>query len=147
MNIFEMLREDHLKLRELADALIETHGDSDSRQEIFAALKTELLAHAVAEERHFYAPLIQVDFTQGEARHAVAEHNEMDELVEALEATDWSSSAWLTKTKKLHELLLHHLEEQEQEFFGMANKVLDEREKINLANGFKNEKNRYYEMT
>ena len=42
MNIFEALRADHDKQRELAAALIKTQGDSEERDKLFAELKTEL---------------------------------------------------------------------------------------------------------
>ena len=83
MNIFEALREDHQTQRSLADILIKTSGDSDGRAEIFAKLKAELSAHAAAEERHFYVPLMRDDMTQEKARHSVAEHHELDLLVYA----------------------------------------------------------------
>lgn len=35
MNIFEALRKDHDVQRKIADAIIETHGDTSKRDEIF----------------------------------------------------------------------------------------------------------------
>lgn len=132
-NIFEALRESHDKQRRLLDALTDTHGDSDTRDGIFAALKAELAHHAAAEERYFYVPLMEYDMTQEKARHSVAEHHEIDELVESLETTDYSSPAWLSDAKKLRKLVTHHLEEEEQEVFQQAGRVLGEEEKTDLA--------------
>ena len=64
MNIFETLRKDHDVQRKIADDLIQTHGESTSREALFSNLKTELKAHAVAEERHFYNPLMEHDLTK-----------------------------------------------------------------------------------
>jgi hemerythrin superfamily protein len=63
MNIFEALREDHDTQRLLVDSLVETQGDSQARKTFFEQVKTELEAHAVAEERHFYVPLMDDDLT------------------------------------------------------------------------------------
>jgi len=63
MNIFEALREDHGVQRTLVDRLVETHGDTEQRDELFQEIKKELKAHASAEESHFYIPLMKHDMT------------------------------------------------------------------------------------
>ncbi|MGJ8684699.1 MAG: hemerythrin domain-containing protein [Nonlabens sp.] len=133
MNIFEALRKDHDVQRDLIDKLLKTSGDTEERKELFDKLKTELVTHEDAEERYFYIPLIEVDMTQERARHSIAEHHEIDELVEKMEETDRSSSAWLTYMKELAHQVEHHLEEEEQEIFQLAGKVLNEKEKETLA--------------
>jgi hemerythrin-like domain-containing protein len=137
MNIFEAIREDHQKQRTLVDILVKTHGDSSGRNEIFDKLKHELKVHANAEERHFYIPLMKQDLTQEQARHSVAEHLEIDEMIEKLEETDYSSSAWVGYAKKLQELVHHHLDEEEQEVFQMAGKALTENQKTSLATSYR----------
>ena len=76
---------------------------------------------------------MEYDQTQEKARHSVAEHHEIDELVETLEQTDYSSPGWLASAKKLQHLVTHHLEEEEQEVFQVAGKVLSDSEKTELA--------------
>lgn len=136
MNIFEALRQDHDKQRELADALTQTHGSSDAREQLFCALKSELNAHAIAEERQFYTFLLNHDLTQEKARHGVAEHHEMDELIESLDKTDPTSSSWLVQAKHLAHRIRHHLDEEEHEFFQLAGKIFNEKEKITLAQAY-----------
>ena len=131
--IFEALRADHEIQRDLADRLIDTNGASDDRRELFARLRTELAAHAAAEERAFYVPLIQDDRSQEKARHSVAEHHEMDELVERLEGYELGASQWLITAKELHHKVHHHLDEEEREVFQLAGKVLAESAKTALA--------------
>ena len=63
MNIFEALRISHVNQRAQADNLIQTQGDSAERVSLFSELKRELAAHAAAEERFFYVPLIAHDMT------------------------------------------------------------------------------------
>lgn len=126
MTIFEALRQDHVTQRTLLDLLIRTEGDSEGRRELFDRARKELERHAAAEERSFYVPLMEFDRTQEKARHSVAEHHEIDELIETLEDTDPSSPGWLSHAKKLHEVVHHHLDEEEQEVFPLADEVLDE---------------------
>lgn len=136
MNIFEALREDHEIQRSLLKKLVKTSGDTENRDEIFNELKKELSIHADGEERHFYVPLIDSDKTQEKSRHSIAEHHEIDELVEELEKTDYSSSAWLKIAKQLKEKVEHHLDEEEHEVFQMAGKVLTEDQKQTLADEY-----------
>ncbi len=139
MNIFEALRTSHETQRALADQLIRTQGNSDDRDLLFKELRAELAAHAAAEERFFYVPLIAHDMTQEPSRHGIAEHHEMDELVEKLEDTDFSSPAWLATAKELHHKIYHHLKDEEQGVFQLAGKVLTEAEKISLAKDYEGE--------
>jgi hypothetical protein len=139
MNIFEALRISHDTQRGLADHLIRTQGDSSERASLFQELRRELAAHAAAEERFFYVPLIAHDMTQEPSRHGIAEHHQMDKLVEELEATDFSSPGWLATARELHHKIHHHLEDEEKSVFQLAGKVLTEAEKLSLAKDYEGE--------
>jgi hypothetical protein len=139
MTIFEALRQEHEIQRELVAKLVETHGDTQERKKIFEQLKHELKIHADAEERHFYIPLIKKDLTQEKARHCVAEHHEMDELIEQLEDTEMDASNWLKIAKDLQDKVIHHLDEEEHEVFQMAGKALTEKQKTDLAADYNKE--------
>lgn len=139
MNIFEALRVSHATQRLLADQLIQTQGDSPERASLFKELKRELAAHAAAEERFFYVPLMAHDITQEPSRHGIAEHHQLDELVEALEATERSSPGWLATARALHHKVYHHLKDEEQGVFQLAGKVLSEAEKLSLAIDYEGE--------
>lgn len=138
MNIFEAIRQDHDIQRDLLDKLVKTSGDTKERDTIFKELVTELKVHADAEERHYYKPLIDSDMMQEKARHGIAEHHEIDELIEQLEDTDYDSSAWLKIAKDLKHKVEHHLEDEEQKFFQLSGKVLSENQKNSLATSYRN---------
>lgn len=133
MNIFESIRVDHEIQRDLLDQLVQTSGDSSERREIFKEIKKELDVHAIAEERHFYIPLIEADKTHDQARHGVHEHHEIDELLKRLSEMDYDNTAWLTIAKQLQEKVEHHLEDEEHTIFQLAGKVLNEDEKKSFA--------------
>ncbi|QKF52121.1 hemerythrin domain-containing protein [Pseudomonas graminis] len=139
MNIFEALRESHERQRGYADALIQTHGDSEERVEAYKQLKAELQAHETAEERFFYIPLMQYDNGVDLSRHAISEHHEMDEMMEELDETEMSSPSWMATAKKLSEKVHHHLKEEEQKFFQSAGKLLDDQQKQSLAREYHKE--------
>jgi hemerythrin superfamily protein len=137
MNIFDELRADHDTQRDLVARLIETTGDSDERAELFERLSNALEAHAAAEERYFYVPLMEEDLTQDKARHSVAEHKELDDFVEKLEEYDRTAPAWLETARDLEHRLTHHLDEEEQEVFQVAGKALTEAQKTELASEYR----------
>jgi hypothetical protein len=139
MNIFEALRESHDRQRNYAKRLVETSGDTPERVEAYKQLKAELQAHETAEERHFYIPLMAFDNGVDLSRHAISEHHEMDEMMEELDETEMSSPAWLATAKKLSDKVHHHLKEEEQKFFQMAGKLLNEKQKVQLAGEYEKE--------
>ena len=98
------------------------HGDTQERKKIYELLKHELKIHADAEERH-----------------SVAEHHEIDELIEQLEDTEMSASNWLKIAKDLENKLIHHLDEEDHEVFQMAGKALTKKQKISLASDYNKE--------
>lgn len=136
MNIYQSIEQDHHIQRQLADQLLETSGDSQRRRELFNQLKNELAAHADAEERYFYVPLIKIDATQDHARHGIAEHHELDELVEQLEQTDPSSPAWLKYAKDLAHKVKHHLAEEEQDYFPVVKDILSDEKAQTLGDEY-----------
>ena len=139
MKIFEALRQDHEKQRLLLKILTETSGDTAARREYYQELKTQLESHAVAEERFFYTQLIKKDQTVDMSRHGIAEHHEIDELIEKIDNTDMSSPAWLRHLKTLQEKVEHHLVDEEEQFFQVAGKVLNEQQKTSLATQYRQE--------
>ncbi|MCK0767409.1 hemerythrin domain-containing protein [Chromohalobacter canadensis] len=142
MTIFEALRESHDRQRTLLDLLVKTHGDSDGRDELFKRVRVELEHHAGAEERALYIPMMEHDMTQEKARHSVAEHHEIDELIETLQQTDYSSPSWLATARQLQEIVTHHLDEEEQEVFQLAGRVFDDATKQSLADTYQEEMQR-----
>ncbi len=139
MNIFEALRVSHETQRALSARLLASEPDSEERQQVFLELKQELLAHETAEERCFYVPLFEHDTTVDAARHAIAEHHQMDEMVEALEEMKPAWQTWMQCAKKLCDKIEHHLSEEEHKFFQEAGKVLTETQKVSLAKDYEAE--------
>ncbi|ENW81009.1 hypothetical protein F909_02300 [Acinetobacter sp. ANC 3929] len=143
LTIFEVLRESHEKQRNFSEKLIRTSGDSEERRELFELLKNELFAHAVAEDRYLYIPLMMSDAGLNITRHALSEHHEMDELLEKLTETEFSHTGWLAIAKKLSHVVHHHLEEEEHRFFQQAGKILPEKQKKELAQKYRAEYIKY----
>ena len=133
MNIFHALLVSHEEQRELSARLLASRPATGERAHVFEELKRELAAHETAEERCFYVPLFEHDRSVDLSRHAIAEHHEMDEMVEHLEQVDPHSAAWQECCRKLCDKIEHHLNEEEQKFFPQAGEVLSDEQKHQLA--------------
>lgn len=115
--VLERLKSDHDRQRELLDKIAATSGDSEERRELFTALTKELKSHAAAEEQSVYSEMLADPEVSDETRHSVAEHHEIDEMLNDLAATDMSSPAWLQKFKQLDDRYRHHINEEEEDHF------------------------------
>lgn len=133
MNIYEALRASHQEQRKICDELISSEPDVNARKRIFKSLKVELEAHAAAEERFLYCVMMMDDAGLSSSRHALAEHHEIEEMLEELTTNDPTVAGWLTKAKTLCEMVHHHLEEEETKFFQLSGKILTETQKVSLA--------------
>lgn len=138
-SIFEALRESHDRQRKLCRKLLLSKPHTENRVATFTALRVELAAHAAAEERHLYVPILMEDMGLSSARHALHEHHQMDELIEDLQVQDHSGKSWMSTAQKLSEKVHHHLREEEKKFFQVSGKILDEGQKTRLAKRYRKE--------
>ena len=139
MNIFQALMVSHRTQRELSERLLASKPATPESQHVFEELKSELAAHETAEERCFYIPLMQHDESVDLSRHAIAEHHVMDEMIEHLDEVDPHAAEWQECCRKLCEKIEHHLNEEEQKFFPQAGEVLDDEQKLALAQDYEAE--------
>ena len=123
-DIFGRLVEDHDRHRALFAMIEETQGKSPERQKLFRELALDVQAHAAAEEQALWSTVLRNPATTDFARHAIAEHKEIDELFADLAARDMGSSGWLKRFASAKEEYLHHIREEEQEQFVAAEKNL-----------------------
>ena len=119
--IFDLLKEDHDKHRDLLEKISKTQGDSEDRRALYNEFREEVTAHANAEEQSLYAEMLARPELQEDGRHSVAEHKELDDLMSELDDTDMSSSGWLQKFKQLRHDYEHHIDEEEKDMFPAAN--------------------------
>jgi hypothetical protein len=142
MDIFDALLQSHQEQRAIAKRLLSDIGDPAQRAKDFEQLKTELAAHETAEERAFYVPLFDYDEAVEASRHGIAEHHEMDEMVECLEKLEAGSAEWLEQLGKLVHKLEHHLKEEEEKWFPLARKLLPRQEQKDLGQPYREEHDR-----
>lgn len=137
--IFDAIRESHDLQRDLCRKLTASRGDMAARQLLFLQLKVELKAHAAAEERYLYVPLLLEDGGLDASRHALHEHHEVDELLEDLTVRNKKQAGWIATAKKLSFKVRHHLKEEESKFFQVAGRLLSDTQKAQLGRKYTRE--------
>lgn len=142
MDIFEALLQSHELQRSITRRLLSDIGEREERARDFDQLKAELSAHETAEERAFYIPLMEHDDAVEGARHGIAEHHEMDEMVECIDKLEAGSAEWLEQLGHLLRKLEHHLKEEEDKWFPLARRILPRQELQDLGEPYREEHDR-----
>lgn len=139
MTIFDDLRSSHEVQRSLARTLTHGRASADSRRTAFLALANELDAHATAEERHLYVPLLMVDAGLSVSRHALADHHKAEKIVEQLRGVDPTTHSFRELALQLGAEVRDHLDEEEHGTFQLAGKLLSKAQLRALASGYRAE--------
>jgi hypothetical protein len=139
MTIFDELRSSHEVQRALARTMTHGRASADTRRAAFLALGHELDAHATAEERHFYVPLLLEDAGLSVTRHALADHHKAEELVEQLRGVDPTTDHFTELAKQLSAEVRDHLDEEEHGTFQLAGKLLTKSQQQQAARAYRAE--------
>lgn len=139
-DIYEVIKADHDRHRELLETIGDTTGASETRKSAWDEFYHDVKAHAAAEEETFYSKLISKTWGQDSARHSVHEHQQLDDLMEDLNQSDMASGGWLTKFKTLRHDYEHHIDEEENEVFARAREVIPQSEIKGYGKAFKTRK-------
>ena len=139
-DIFERLKLDHNKHRKLLDRIAATSGDTPERKALFEEFTFEAKGHAAAEEQALYSTVLRKPPLTSCGRHSVAEHHEIEELLNDVAATDMATGAWLVKFRELAHRYLHHIDEEEEEMFPKFAAELSEEDVVYMRGVFERRK-------
>ncbi len=121
MNAIDLLKEQHEAVKDLFERLEDASGDD--QRTIFEELASNLVGHDAIERQIFYPACEEAMGLTDELGEALVEHGVVEfmlyEADEALGKEDFKF-----KCTVLQELLEHHIEEEEKEFFSKAKKAL-----------------------
>ena len=128
MNAIDLLKADHERVKAILTQLSEsTERGVKKRTDLLAKLEMEITIHTRLEEEILYPAFKdaggkELDIMYYEAKE---EHRTVDALVlPDLKATDPASLEFSGRVKVVKELLEHHIEEEEEEMFPQAKKLL-----------------------
>lgn len=134
-SVIDLLEQDHEQTRKVL-AQLEKAADPDRRAELFAQVKQMLVLHAKAEEMIFYPAYRDAAESKEDRKvffEAHEEHALVDIVIADLDSASPESDAFAAKAKVLKDLVEHHAEEEEEEMFPRARKLLDKDELIDLG--------------
>ena|SRR5579862_7149480 len=141
MTILDALKTDHDQVKAMLEQILGT-DDAKQRGELFKQFKTDMTAHSRAEEKVLYLRMEKADETaKDEALEGFVEHEIVDRLMDDLSRSRAKDSdKWTARCKVLKELIEHHVDEEEGEFFATARKLFDEATLEKMGEAFKIEK-------
>jgi hemerythrin-like domain-containing protein len=123
-----LLTADHETVRGLLSQMEETTArGSAKRTTLLAKIAKEVRIHAQIEEEIFYPAYKEAAKTQEEEQlffEAADEHGLVKIVLPALEKMDPATVEFGAKAKVLKDLIEHHAEEEEEEMFPKAKKLL-----------------------
>lgn len=125
MDIYERIKNDHDEAREVMNKLKETTPRAEkTRKELFTKFKLDMWAHHKVEEAVFYSYLRDDTKMSDDSYEALNEHHVANGLLEELDTFPVNSEEWGVKFGALSELIEHHMDEEEEDFFPKARKIL-----------------------
>ena len=113
------------ELLKQADELIKGYPNVNESKEIklIEKIVEKLVPHSKAEEEIFYEALREKDEGNLQPYEGVEEHHLAIQLLKDLRKGSLQKSERTVKIKVLKEVLLHHIKEEEGEYFKTAKKI------------------------
>jgi iron-sulfur cluster repair protein YtfE (RIC family) len=133
-DLLKTLKEEHDQLKALLEEL-EDATSTAQRRTLVNKIKHALVPHAKAEEKVLYTAIIglkdkeaQIDGHEGNIEHDLAAKT----LQKLAGITNAGSSEHKATSKVLHELLTHHIQEEESNVWGDAKKYFTEADRMKM---------------
>jgi hemerythrin superfamily protein len=125
MKATDLLKKQHRQVEKLFKQAENTE-DARGRRQVMEQIVTALKLHTKIEEEIFYPAVREVGTSKAEEmiNEAYEEHHVVDLVLAELPKVDPEDERFEAKMTVLSELIEHHVEEEEDEMFPMAEKKL-----------------------
>jgi hypothetical protein len=114
--VFTLLMEEHVQVATLL-ARAEISFDPEKRAELWAKIRSELLAHERAEAQTIYAHVATDPETAELARQHESEAEDLLGLIQNVDSSAFDSAQWEGCIKQVHEAVLRHARREEEHYF------------------------------
>lgn len=137
MLIYDSLKQDHTKIKDMLAELVNI-GDNDDnlRGDLIEKIRDELVPHSRAEEAILYNSLRTVEVGKDVVQHAYQEHMEAETLLRILQVKDKVDAEWKRTAQKLKKSLEHHIMEEETRVFEEARHIFTDEEAEMMGSAF-----------
>ena len=143
-DIYQLLEKDHREVEQLFQRILSSRGEQaagmTSPMALMNQLSQMLKAHMAAEERTFYASLMENSQTREIVNESRKEHEEARGLINEVSASE--SSVLLSRVQVLQQAIQHHVQEEEGKLFREARQVIDQQMASQIGSRFEQEKSR-----
>jgi hemerythrin superfamily protein len=125
MKATDLLKKQHRQVEKLFKEVEKTE-DPKQRRKLMEQIADDLKMHTQIEEEIFYPAVREVGTAKAEEMidEAFEEHHVVDLVLAELPQVDPEDERFEAKMTVLSELVKHHVEEEEEEMFPMAEKKL-----------------------
>lgn len=143
MNVLDEIKKEHKEFKNLITQVENAEGEP--KNELFKELYAKIKGHHEAEEHVVFPDVKEKSDEEGKeiVREMIEEHSLISYQFSLLQRTAIDNETWDAKFSVLKEVLTHHLDEEEKEFFKQAKKVLKENELVEKYDAFEKTEEEY----
>ena len=128
MDVLELLKQDHHKVKELFEQGQQTQ-DKKQQKQIFKEIKSELERHTRLEETIFYPAMAEHEELKEMVLESLEEHRQVKTVLREMGKLSPNSEKFKPKFKVLKDNVEHHAEEEEEgKMFPKIRKVINRAE-------------------
>jgi hypothetical protein len=124
--VFRKLEQEHGEVSALL-MRVKMSSDVSIRRELFPKIRAELLAHEKGELRNVYPMFRTIPATQHIAERHDQEASQLHDTLELLARMDVTTEGWKTTFDRMVEMVQHHVQEEENEFFPVGQRAFADR--------------------
>lgn len=125
IDVLEEIKKEHDEFRKLITSI--ENADGSKKKTLFEELYAKLIGHHESEEHVLFPDVKKKSDDEGKdiVMEMIEEHSLVAYQFSVIQKTDIDNETWGPKFNVLKEVLTHHMDEEEDELFKQAKKVLD----------------------
>ena len=135
MDILDLIKKEHRNIEALFSEIEQT-GDTHKLYECFNELHQEISTHTEAKKITLYTAVRSCEDTEELVNKSQREQDEAKHLLEEIEFFSPTSSEFKAKIQQLKQVILQHVQEEENEMFSRVRQCIGEEERSKLATEF-----------
>jgi hemerythrin-like domain-containing protein len=137
MDVFELIRSDHEKIKEVLSRLQDTDAQAaKTRGKLLRELQEDIVPHMYAEENYFYQLVLDERRETLPLYEAIEEHRMAKKSLSDLDRTGLENPRWPAKLNVLKELIESHIKAEEDQVFRIAHDVIDDQRAMSVGERF-----------
>jgi hemerythrin-like domain-containing protein len=133
MSFYDTLKKEHQAVKGIIQQIRQGKGNAEN---LLSRLQQELSVHMNGEEKLFYSILSENESAKEKAFEACEEHHVARTVLQELQDLPTDNERWMAKLQVFQEILEHHIEEEENEIFEVAQEVISREQENRIASQY-----------